>query len=272
MAVRHALLAIAIVAKILQALDQEPESMDTVDQDVLSHEQLVKAHSLIDVNKDGKMSMQELMDFCHKTRAAYSGKDVVTVFEEMDSNKDGKLSFDEIQTSESVESNDEAEKKEIEANHAREKAKFEAADLDRDGLLSSQEAAGLFYPELNEEVLKLIAEHSIDSKDTDKDGGLSPSEFWEGDLSSEDGSVQEEEMKEFKSLDADGDGKLSVQELMAWESGVYHTKTAMAQLIATADKDSDGHITADELTGARESLSGTDAGYHVLEWAEHHEL
>lgn len=272
MALRHALLGAAIVVTILQAQAEPEESMDMVDQDVLSHEQLVKAHSLVDVNNDGKMSMQELLDFSHKTRASYSAKDITTVFEEMDSNKDGKLSFEEIQATDSPESSEEEEKKEIEANNAREKAKFEAADLDGNGLLNHQEAAGLFYPELNEKVLKLIAEHSFDSKDKDKDGSLSPSEFWEGDLLNEDGQMQQEEMKEFELLDTDGDGKLNVQELMQWESGVHHTKTAMTQLIATADKNSDGHITADELTGARESLSGTDAGYHVLEWAEQHEL
>lgn len=186
----------------------------------------------------------------------------------MDENKDGKLGFNEIHITDASDYSDAQEKKQVEEGGIREKAKFDAADIDRDGTLSKEEAAGLFYPEQNEQVLKVVAEQSFNEKDTDKDGSISPKEFW----AEEDGDVQEQEMKEFKLLDTNSDSKLSMQELMPWESGVHHTKTAMDSLIATVDKNSDGHITADELTAARESLTGTDAGYHFLEWAEHHEL
>jgi len=273
MALRHALLATAIFATLSQAqpeeLQEEPEGhTDVVEQDMISHEQLVKAHSLIDTNNDGKVSMKELTDFSYKTRLLSSAKDIATIFEEMDENKDGKLGFNEIQLSDDPEHSDAEEKKQIEEGNMREKAKFEAADIDKDGTLSKEETAGLFYPEMNEHVAKLIAEHSLNEKDTDKDGSLSPKEFWGGG----DEDVPEQDMNEFKSLDTDADNKLSMLELVPWESGTHHTKMALSSMISTLDKNSDGHITSDELTGARESLTGTDAGYHFLEWAEHHEL
>eukprot|EP00930_Biecheleria_cincta_P025342 TRINITY_DN1805_c0_g2_i2.p1 TRINITY_DN1805_c0_g2~~TRINITY_DN1805_c0_g2_i2.p1 ORF type:complete len:270 (-),score=63.49 TRINITY_DN1805_c0_g2_i2:89-844(-) len=251
MALRRIVLATAFLAILSQAQPDDPPGM-------LTHEQLVKAHSLVDANKDGKMSMQELLDFSHKTRVLFTAKDVNIVFEEQDSDKDGKLQFGEILGESDPETT------------AREKAKFEAADLNKDGSLSKEEAAGLFHPEQNQKVLKVVAEQSFGQQDKDKDGSLTISEFWTGDPSNGGGS--EEVAKEFKALDADGDGKLSVQEMMRYESGAHHAKMAMEKLIASIDKDSDGHITADELTGGKEWLPGTDAGYHFREWAEQHEL
>eukprot|EP00930_Biecheleria_cincta_P025340 TRINITY_DN1805_c0_g1_i2.p1 TRINITY_DN1805_c0_g1~~TRINITY_DN1805_c0_g1_i2.p1 ORF type:complete len:267 (-),score=94.39 TRINITY_DN1805_c0_g1_i2:42-842(-) len=244
-------------------------------EDMLTPEQFVKVHGLADANKDGKLSMQELLDFSQKTRSIAFGKDINTVLTEMDENKDGKLSFDELQASDPGGSDqmEGEEKKEEEKRMALEKMKFEAADLDRDGLLTTDELVGLFYPEQNNEVLKIISQDTLSLKDTDKDGHLSPSEFWEGDIATDEaGKIADEELKEFKLLDKDGDGRMNVEELMHWESGHHHTKAAMDQLLATADKNSDGHLTTEELTGARDELAGTDAGYHFLEWAEHHEL
>eukprot|EP00930_Biecheleria_cincta_P039243 TRINITY_DN2699_c0_g1_i3.p1 TRINITY_DN2699_c0_g1~~TRINITY_DN2699_c0_g1_i3.p1 ORF type:complete len:309 (+),score=87.14 TRINITY_DN2699_c0_g1_i3:74-928(+) len=281
---RHALLAAAIFATVLQAQEEDEEitesttllpeeSVDVGSQSFLSHEKLLKAHSLADTNKDGKISMKELLELSHKTRALGSAKGMKTVFEEMDSNKDGKISFDEMQPPDARKVPvDEEERKVMRATTAHEKARFEAADLDRDGLLSKEEATGLFFPEQNEKVLEVLAKRSLEVKDKDNDGFLSPIEVWERDLGDDISALSEEEVQEFKSLDADGDGKLNLQEVMRWESGVHYTQTAMDNLIATADKNSDGHITADELTGARVLLPGTDAGYSLLEWAEHHEL
>eukprot|EP00930_Biecheleria_cincta_P039241 TRINITY_DN2699_c0_g1_i1.p1 TRINITY_DN2699_c0_g1~~TRINITY_DN2699_c0_g1_i1.p1 ORF type:complete len:297 (+),score=82.21 TRINITY_DN2699_c0_g1_i1:62-892(+) len=276
MAFRHTLLAAAILVEIticrtvvpLGFADEDPSS-----EDFLSHEKLLTAHSQADANKDGKVSIQELMELCRKTRALAAAKEMETLFEEKDSNQDGKISFDEMHDPE-VATDDEV-RKHMEATNANEKAKFEAADLDRDGVVSREEATGLFFPEQNEKVLEVLAKQTLEVKDMDNDGFLSQMEVVERDVSHEDSTLQEmheEEKQEFKSLDTDGDGKLNLQEVMRWESGVHYSKAAMENLIATADKNSDGHITADELTGARESLSGTDAGYSLLEWAEHHEL
>eukprot|EP00930_Biecheleria_cincta_P039242 TRINITY_DN2699_c0_g1_i2.p1 TRINITY_DN2699_c0_g1~~TRINITY_DN2699_c0_g1_i2.p1 ORF type:complete len:304 (+),score=83.69 TRINITY_DN2699_c0_g1_i2:71-913(+) len=280
MAFRHALLAAASFATLLQAQEDHneeiamsttylpEESADFGSQDFLSHEQLLTAHSHADANKDGKVSVQELMELSRKTRALASAKEMETLFEDKDSNKDGKISFQEMHDPESAA--DDEEQNRMIATNANEKAKFEAADLDGNGLLSKEEATGLFFPEQNEKVLKVLAKQTLEVQDMDNDGFLSPMEVWERDFSHE--QLNEEEKQEFKSLDTDGDGKLNLQEVMRWESGVHFTKTAMDKLIATADKNSDEHITADELTGARVLLPGTDAGYSLLEWAEHHEL
>jgi len=43
-----------------------------------------------------------------------------------------------------------------------------------------------------------------------------------------------------------------MEELRAWESGLFHTEAAMIKLIQIADKDGDMQATAEELENARE--------------------
>ncbi len=50
----------------------------------------------------------------------------------------------------------------------------------------------------------------------------------------------------------DGNGVLNMEELRAWESGLFHTEAAMIKLIQIADKDGDMQATAEELENARE--------------------
>jgi len=57
-----------------------------------------------------------------------------------------------------------------------------------------------------------------------------------------------------------------------WESGRFHTNAALKSLCATADADEDNYLTADELENSRQTIAGTEAQYHLMEWAEHHEL
>lgn len=45
-----------------------------------------------------------------------------------------------------------------------------------------------------------------------------------------------------------------MDELRAWESGLFHTEAAMIKLIQIADKDGDMQATAEELENAREEL------------------
>merc|ERR1712032_27263 len=98
-------------------------------------------------------------------------------------------------------------------------------------------------------------------------------EFWEIDpADGDDGEMLEGGQRDFAKLDSDGNGFLSAEELRVWESGRFHLEEAMKSLFEMADSDSDMHVTADELDSVRQRVGDTDAHFHLVKWAEHHEL
>merc|ERR1719195_125378 len=168
---------------------------------------------------------------------------------------------------------EEDDKDEASKRKAVEGEKFKAADADGDGLLSEVELPALFYPETHDGVLQIAAQSTLGQKDIDKDGLLTAKEFWEGDqVEGEEIAASEEETADFRKLDKDGSGKLDLEELKAWESGRFHTHQAMQSFFEKADTNNDLHLSAEELAAAHGIISGSDAQYHFVEWAEHHEL
>merc|ERR1711879_654836 len=200
---------------------------------------------------------------------------ISAIMEEIDTSKDGKLTLEEHlnDISNQADGGDEEEMKELEQRKKVETAKFKAADTNGDSVLDQSEIPALFYPETPPAVLAVTVAETLRQKDSDKDGKLTAKEFWEADVADGDeGELSEEENADFAKLDTDGDGMLSMDELNSWESGKFHTEEAMKKLFEIADKDNDMHVTADELAEAREVIATSDAQYHLIEWAEHHEL
>lgn len=247
---------------------------EDIEQDALSSEQMRGMHGKIDTNRDGKVSLSEIMSFSDEMRRLLAAKDISTVLEEMDGDKDGKLSLEEMRKDMDQWGEGEEDKKERDERMELETRKFRTADMNQDGFLDKAELPSLFYPETHEGVLEITAMSTLKQKDTNGDGKLTAKEFWEGDVADtdEDLQVSEEEQADFRKLDKNKDGLMDLQELKAWESGYFHTEEAMMKLFELADKDSDMHVTADELDAAREQIAGSDAQYHLMEWAEHHEL
>merc|ERR1712151_973811 len=162
---------------------------------------------------------------------------------------------------------------ELENRKKVETAKFAAADANGDEFLDKEELSGLFYPETHDAVLSVTVLETMRQKDVGNDGKLTPKEFWEAeDSDGDDGELSDEENMDFAKLDTNNDGTLDLHELRAWDSGKFHTEEAMKKLFEIADKDHDMHVTADELADAREQIASSDAQYHLIEWAEHHEL
>eukprot|EP00913_Durusdinium_trenchii_P028263 g26492.t2 len=226
--------------------------------EIISKEKLRALHAKFDKNHDGKVSLAEVLEFASHMSKAIAGRDVEAILEEIDTNKDGKLSLKEHldDLHRHADKEDEEEMKELELRKAMEAAKFKAADSDHD-------------EETNSAVLRVVVGETMKNKDTDGDGRLSFKEFAEAEedpeevtlftLSApvphphlgrmarnvegtkpmeEDEKLQlEEEMKDFKKLDKNGDGLLDMDELAIWESGLFHTEAAMIHLLQIADKD-----------------------------------
>merc|ERR1719223_2117592 len=256
----------------------EDDDADFDDYDIeesLTAAQLRAMHSKFDKDGNGKVSLSEVMSHAQEMGSAIAAKDMNAILEEVDTNKDGVLSLDEHMSDirNQVDGGDPEELKELEERKRVETSKFRAADGDGNGVLNLKELPGLFYPETHDGVLSITVAETMRQKDSDKDGRLTPQEFWETDgFDNDDLDLSEEEKADFAKLDADRDGHLSLDELRAWESGRFHTEEAMKTLFEIADKDSDMHVTADELAEARELVASSDAQYHLIEWAEHHEV
>lgn len=256
--------------------EEEAEYDDQdIEEDSLTVDQLRRMHAKFDQNGDGKVSLQEIMAFSEGVGKAIAGKDIGAILEEIDISKDGFLSLEEHLNDihNQADGGDEEEMKELDHRKGVEAAKFKAADLNGDGQLDKNELPALFYPEVHEGVLTVTVQETMRQKDRDSDGKLNPKEFWESDLADgDDADLSEEEKADFARLDTNGDGSIDLQELRAWESGRFHTEDAMKKLFDVADGDSDLHITGDELAAARDQIAASDAQYHLIEWAEHHEL
>jgi len=265
-------LGLAAVAHAQDPGDDAEDDQD-IEEESLTVEQLQALHSKFDKDGNGRVSMSEVMSHADVMGAEIAGRDIGAILEEIDTSKDGKLSLEEHLNDihNQADGGDEEEMKELEERKQVEARKFAAADVNGDGVLEAGEVPALFYPETHDGVLAVTVAETMKQKDRDSDGKLSAIEFWEV-TDEEDSELSEEENEDFRKLDLDGNGFLDLDELRSWESGRFHTEEAMKKMFELADKNNDMHVSLDELVDAREPISVSDAQYHLIEWAEHHEL
>jgi len=241
----------------------------------LSEAQLAGLHGRIDLDGDGKVTLEELLLHARAASRSIARQDVRSIFDELDADHDGRLSLEEHigDLEKQVEGADHEELLDFERRKEVEVAKFAAADDNGDGLLDEEEAPALFYPETHEGVLEVAVQEVLRVRDRSRDGRLSLLEFWDVDeADAGDTGLSEEEVTDFHRLDRDGDGYLDAGDLRQWESGRFHTEAALRKLLEAADADRDLHLTREELVRAKDEISVSDAHYYFIEWAEHWEL
>jgi len=280
--------------------EEEVEEAETKIALPAEAEQMTGLFEKIDTDKDGKMSMPEIIAFWKITRKGMLHQSNAQDMELMDTNKDKKVSLEEFIKKEESEfldveqGADDARKKSFDELQG---AKFKTADKNADGFLDEHELPDAVYGETHDEIVRIMAAHDLKMKDKDGDGKLDAKEFNElgedpkegdeikategaeaGKVEAKDAKVAEEEAEseketaeEFKQQDTDGDGKLNLEELVHWESGVFHITLDMKKLFEVADQDKDSHITLKELTDNLHELDGSAANDHLNEWAEHHD-
>jgi len=242
----------------------------------LTEDQLRKMHAKFDGNGDGKVSFEEIIAFSQTTGKEIAKKDGETgnsasMLVEIDGDKDGKVSLEEHlkDIHSQHEGGNEVEMAELEHIKGHEAEKFKAADTNGDGLLDKDELPHMFFPEHHEGVMDVTVAQTMRKRDGNKDGKLTVLEFWHHDNSTE-ADLSKEEKVDFAKLDGNSDGFVDAKELRAWESGSFHTEDIMTKLFELADKDTDKHITADEMAKAAGKIATCDAQHHLMEWAEHH--
>merc|ERR1719486_1725825 len=191
--------------------DSEEEDTGVWTDQEMDSEQIRVLHKRFDANNDGKVSLNEILDFSKQARKDINAKRSKDEFSLMDENKDGKISVDEMTA-----------------------FSFGAPMPDDvempapSGAEAEDEALGVLYPEHHDEVLHVQTHHELKDRDKDGDGMLTYDEFWETDsedskMLEQDGRIPvdadspetdliKQQKEEFKMLDVDGSGKIDIEE------------------------------------------------------------
>jgi len=273
--------ALALVAHSQEDLNPDEEPYMSPEEELadkeekLDAEKLKAVHDAMDANKDGKVSKVEMHEFTKKIRLESSKRDTSGIIAEIDKDGDGKVSeseyFSDMDADTGAEEMSEEDKAEQKRYNELEKAKFKASDKNKDGFLDADELPVMMNPELYDDLLKLVADNEFKNKDMDGNGQLTQKEFFQSgppeDAESESGPDAQMQ-EEFFTLDKDSSGTLSLKEYEVYESGTHQTEAAIAKILELADKDKDGHVTADEFTGSPELHDDSEVHSHMWEWHE----
>lgn len=238
-------------------------------------EQVTKILALVDKNRDHKTSMEEFKAFAKEHRKSTARMETEAMIHSIDTNKDGKLDEKELEEHVKDEHNQPHHHEEEEGDNEHKLQnmlhKFTVADLDGNGLLEEDEIVHLFVPETHADVLNSHAHMELGFRDRNDDEKLSIEEFYQVyDPEDEHDALADYEHEEFKLVDANQDGFIDLDEFTHWESGEFHTGTALKQLFSVADTNKDGYLTAAELNTEGPKLQETDAFYELQGWFEHH--
>lgn len=135
--------------------------------------------------------------------------------EDADTDEDGKVSWEEIvQDTYGSDAEDLAAEDRLIAD---DKATFNLADLNNDGLLDKEEFKAYTHPEETPRMYPLLLEQALEEKDTDKDGSISFQEFLGNRAKNEDKEWLLVEKDKFDhEHDKNQDGKLDSSEVLAW--------------------------------------------------------
>lgn len=204
-------------------------------------------------------------------------------FDDLDENHDEKISWEEyvkdvygMSDEEGIRRNtlDDAEENKLIAD---DKEMFVAADLDKDGYLSSSEHVLFHSPEESAVMLPIILSQTLRDKDTNGDGLINFQEFIGDNGKNHDKEWLVTEKEKFDhDFDKDGDGFLNHNEILAWiiPSNEQVATEEVDHLFAASDDDHDDRLSYDEILDKYDVFVGseaTDYGDHLQNLDELHD-
>ncbi|EAN32034.1 EF-hand domain pair family protein [Theileria parva strain Muguga] len=127
----------------------------------------------IDLNSDGVLSKSELDSFSSKLSKVISDRQLANEMETIDKDKDGNVSLDELLAAFSSEVGEEDALNNKEPLVRR----FKVADKNKDGFLDLAELGDLINPSRSPELLKLEVDDVLEAHDSDHDGRISYEEY-----------------------------------------------------------------------------------------------
>jgi len=160
----------------------------------------------------------------------------------------------------------------------RDRARFDAADIDHDGKLTEEEFVYFKNPLKNEEIKASVLAEALNSVDTDGDGKISLQEYlkdWHQTPTNIDEEFMELETDRFKDeYDRDSNGFIEADELIFWLSP-DNTEIAIDEaehLIDMCDEDEDERLTPDEIVDNHDLWVDSDATEYGAQLRHYDEL
>lgn len=236
-------------------------------------------HHKLDINGDGQLSVEELMQFAFQGHLTSSKSKALGILKQMDQNGDSELTFAELMQELQVHKDgghtrtagDDAEFQQVRAYQER---RFKAADKNQNGVLDLNELPAFFFPETDPDALDKKTKEMLVNSDRDGDGKVDIKEF-QAEFATMDSSFITEYSTEgsnatFASLDYDHDGELDLGELKSLTSGNFSMVRTLKEFISKADADHDGTVSVEEMTNARDDIMWTPTYFQLSQYAEPH--
>lgn len=229
----------------------------------------------IDTDKNGFVDHDELKQWVVKVSQQHIQNSAESQIPDFDLNKDGKISLAEYhnvtlgEVADETAEYDPHRKLTYKEMKARDKSRFDAADLNKDSLLDKDEFAVFLHPEDSPHMREVVVNEALQDMDKDKDGFVTLEEYIEDIWPKRERQADEEEpdwvkgeREQFEQhRDKDNDKKLSKRELGDWiaPEGHDNAEAEARHLIFNADKDKDGKLTVDEVLANEELFVGSQA-------------
>ncbi|XP_036329312.1 reticulocalbin-2 [Rhagoletis pomonella] len=241
-----------------------------------SKKRLLVLIKLMDLNKDGFVERHELKAWILRSFKKLGEEEAADRMEEIDADGDYQITWKEY-LKDSFSMEDEEEKKELIDFDSYDEEKqmiksdkelFNAADLNKDGVLDSKEYVLFYSPEEHPQMLPIVLEHTLREKDTNHNGEIDYSEFigTAGQERSREWLVEEKDR--FDHLDENKDGLLTGNEVLNWvvPNSEAIAKDEVDHLFVSTDEDHDDRLSYLEILSNYDTFVGseaTDYGDHL---------
>ncbi|XP_034097385.1 reticulocalbin-2 [Drosophila sulfurigaster albostrigata] len=255
---------------------KEAQEFDTLTPEE-SKRRLAILIRMMDLNKDEYIDRHELKAWILRSFKKLSEEEAADRFEEIDLDGDDKITWKEYLL-DTYAMEDEDFKKEVidfdsyedEQNMIKQdKEMFNAADVNKDGVLTMEEYVYFQNPEEHPQMLPILLEHTMQDKDTNHDGKIDFQEYVGQAAAHHDKEWLVTEKERFdKDHDINGDGMLTGNEVLSW---IVPSNTAIASdevdhLFVSTDEDHDDRLSYLEILNNYDTFVGseaTDYGDHL---------
>ncbi|XP_037710063.1 reticulocalbin-2 [Drosophila subpulchrella] len=255
---------------------KEAQEFDTLTPEE-SKRRLLILVKMMNLNKDEFIDRHELKAWILRSFKKLSEEEAADRFEEIDQDADEKITWKEYLLDTYAMEDEDFKKETIDYDSYEDEQKmikqdkemFNAADANKDGVLTLEEFIYFQNPEEHPQMLPILLEHTMQEKDLDHDGKINFQEFVGDSASQHDKEWLITEKERFdKDHDTNGDGVLTGDEVLSW---IVPSNTAIANdevdhLFVSTDEDHDDRLSYLEILNNYDTFVGseaTDYGDHL---------